>query len=104
MKENFVAVAKLNEIKTGKLLKIHHKGMAYMLANVEGRIYATDDLCSHEDASLSTGALKGDCVSCPLHGSRFNVRTGEPMEEPATEAIATYAVRIEGDKILVNFD
>ena len=104
MTSGFVCVAELDEIKPGNLLKVHHQGMVYMLANVEGRIYATDDLCSHEDASLSTGVLKGECVSCPLHGSRFNVRTGEPMEEPATQSIQTFPVQIKDNKVLIKFD
>ena len=64
-------------------------------------MYAVDDMCSHEDASLSKGSLHADCVKCPLHGSRFKLATGEAMDEPADQAINTYKVRIDGDKILV---
>lgn len=103
MTEDFIAVASLDDVRPGQLLKVIHDGKAYMLANVEGTVYATDDMCSHEDASLSTGALKGECVSCPLHGSRFNVRTGEPMEEPATQNIRTYPVKMQEERILVRF-
>ena len=104
MTERFIKLAELDEIRPGHLLKIQHEGVAYLLANVEGTIYATDDLCSHEDASLSTGALKGECVSCPLHGSRFNVRTGEPIENPATETIRTFPVRVENNKVMIRVD
>ena len=58
-------------------------------------------MCSHEDASLYNGALKGRCVECPLHGSHFDLKTGEPQQEPATKAIKTFAVKIENEKILV---
>jgi nitrite reductase/ring-hydroxylating ferredoxin subunit len=71
------------------------------LANVNGRFCATDDTCTHEDASLSTGSLRGELVKCPLHGSRFNVCTGEALEEPAEQNLKTYPVRVEGDNILV---
>ena len=70
-----------------------------LLANVGGRIYATDDTCTHEDASLSTGYLKDEWVKCPLHGSRFNVRTGEVADEPADVNLRTYAVRVDGSDI-----
>jgi nitrite reductase/ring-hydroxylating ferredoxin subunit len=72
-----------------------------LLANVNGRFCATDDTCTHEDASLSTGSLRGELVKCPLHGSRFNVCTGEALEEPAEQNLKTYPVRVEGDNILV---
>jgi nitrite reductase/ring-hydroxylating ferredoxin subunit len=68
---------------------------------VNGRFCATDDTCTHEDASLSTGSLRGELVKCPLHGSRFNVCTGEALEEPAEQNLKTYPVRVEGDNILV---
>jgi 3-phenylpropionate/trans-cinnamate dioxygenase ferredoxin subunit len=72
-----------------------------LLANVGGQFYAVDDTCTHEDASLSRGVLHGDRVKCPLHGSRFNVRTGEVMEEPATVSLATYPVRVEGGEVWI---
>ena len=76
-------------------------GRSILVANVAGRFYATDDTCTHEDASLATGALRGEHVSCPLHGSRFDLRTGEPLEEPAVERLRTYAVKIENGAVLV---
>ena len=76
-------------------------GHHILIANVDGNYYAVDDTCSHEDASLSTGSLRGELVKCPLHGSRFSVRTGKAMEEPACDDLRTYAVRVEGDDILV---
>lgn len=99
MPDKFVNVAQLGALGVGKLLRVVVDKHAYMLANVGGDIYATDDVCTHEDASLSTGALHGECVSCPLHGSRFNVRTGEPLEDPATEPLRTYEVKTEAGEI-----
>ena len=74
-------------------------GKRILLANVDGHFYATDDTCTHEDASLSTGFLKGEWVKCPLHGSRFNVRNGEVVDEPADVNLKTYAVRIDGNDV-----
>lgn len=71
-----------------------------LLANVEGRIYAVDDTCTHEDSSLSLGCLRNEFVKCTLHGSWFNVISGEPTEEPADEPLQTYAVEVRnGDEI-----
>ena len=82
--------------------RIDVRGRRILLANVEGRFYAADDACTHEEASLSAGFLKGELVKCPLHGSRFNVRTGEALEEPAEENLKTYPVRLEGERILID--
>lgn len=101
MSQNFTAVATLDALKTGKMLRVSVDQQDILLANVDGEIYAVEDKCSHEDASLYNGALKGRCVECPLHGSHFDLKSGEPQEEPATEAIKTYAVKIEDQQIWV---
>jgi 3-phenylpropionate/trans-cinnamate dioxygenase ferredoxin component len=76
-------------------------GRRILLANVAGRLCAVDDTCTHEEASLSAGVLKGELVKCPLHNSRFNVCTGKALEEPAEENLRTYPVREEGGRILI---
>ena len=101
MSDGFIKVGKAGELQPGKMKRLDINGRRILLANVDGRFYATDDTCSHEEASLSTGFLKGELVKCPLHGSRFNVRTGEALEEPAEENLKTYPVRVEGDNILI---
>lgn len=100
--DSFVPVAGIDEVPPGKTLKVAAGGQVILLANVEGRIYAIDDMCTHEDSSLALGCLKGELVSCTLHGSRFNVRTGEPTEEPAVDPVRTYAVRVDSGRILVD--
>jgi len=94
-----VDVASVNELPSGSTKKFSLEDSDILLANVDGEIYAVDDMCTHEDSSLSLGCLKGELVYCTLHGSRFNVRTGEPMEEPATEALQRYPVRVQNDRI-----
>jgi 3-phenylpropionate/trans-cinnamate dioxygenase ferredoxin subunit len=101
MSEEHVEVAKAGELRPGTMKRIDIRGRRILLANVAGRLYAVDDTCTHEEASLSTGALKGELVKCPLHNSRFNVRTGEVLEEPAEEPLRTYPVREEGGRVFV---
>ena len=100
----YIDVASLAEVLPGHTLKVMTDRGDILLANVEGKIYAVDDMCTHEDSSLSLGCLKGELVSCTLHGSRFNVRSGQPMEEPATEALRRYPVRINQDRIEICLD
>lgn len=78
-------------------------GRRILIANVDGVFYATDDTCTHEEASLSSGSLKGDLVKCPLHGSRFSLRTGEPMEDPAEEPLRCYPVKVEDGVVVIEF-
>lgn len=104
MPEKFVKVLCMDDIAPGKLARAKIGDRRLLLANVDGEIFATDEICTHEEASLYNGALHGECVSCPLHGSRFSVKTGEPREEPATEPLRTYPVRVDGQDILVAID
>jgi 3-phenylpropionate/trans-cinnamate dioxygenase ferredoxin subunit len=97
----FTKLASLKALKTSKLLRADCNGRRLCLAYVDGKIYAVDDMCTHEDASLSKGSLHGECVKCPLHGSRFDLNTGKAIDEPAELALMTYEVRIDGDDIKV---
>ena len=97
----FVEVGRAGELPPGKMRRVELRGRRILLANVDGRLCAVDDTCTHEDASLSAGVLKGELVKCPLHNSRFNVCTGKAMEEPAEEDLRTYPVREEGGRVLL---
>ncbi len=100
--QGFVVAARAGELAPGRMKRVDIGGRRILLANVGGHYYAVDDTCTHEDASLSTGFLKDELVKCPLHGSRFNVRTGEALEEPAEAALRTYPLRLEGERILID--
>jgi len=96
-----IEIGKAGELRPGTMKRVDVGGRRILLANVDGRFCAADDTCTHEEASLSSGFLKGALVKCPLHGSRFNVCTGEVLDEPAEENLRTYPVRVEGDSILI---
>ena len=97
----FIHLASLDDLQTRKLICVKSNCYKILIALAEGDVYAVDDMCTHEDASLSKGSLHGDCVKCPLHGSRFRLINGEALDEPAEEALNTYTVKIEGDNILI---
>lgn len=103
MRGSFRKVANTDEIRPGKMKRVKIDGHALLIANVDGNYYAVDDTCTHEDASLSTGSLKRDLIKCPLHGSRFNVRTGVVLEEPAEEDLKTYRVVIDDSAISIEW-
>ena len=104
MPVNYVAVASVSDIPPGNTRRVVLNGCPILIANVDGRFHAVDDLCTHEDSSLSLGCLKGELGSCTLHGSRFSVVTGQPMEEPATEPLGTWPVRVQGEEIQLGIE
>jgi naphthalene 1,2-dioxygenase system ferredoxin subunit len=69
------------------------------LYDVAGDVFATDNLCTHAQALLSDGTLTGDIVECPLHGGRFEVRTGKGLGPPIPEDLKTYPARVADGEI-----
>lgn len=94
-------VANASELPPGEMKQVQIGQRYVALYNVDGTIYATDDICSHADASLSAGFLEGDVVECPLHQGRFHIPTGKALCAPVTVDIATFPVKVEGADILV---
>lgn len=72
-----------------------------MIVNVRGQFYATDRICTHEEADLTTGFLMGSIVTCPLHLSRFDVVSGEVQNAPASVPLKTYPLKVEGTSVYV---
>lgn len=101
MKEEWIDVADAHDLSIGQMTRLDLGDRRILIARSESGIYAVDDLCSHEEVSLYLGCVQGDNIKCSLHGSRFSLITGEPLEEPATEAIRTYPVRSQGGKFQV---
>lgn len=101
MPEEFVRVAQLGDIAPGSVKRVEVGRDEILLANVDGQIYACDDVCSHAYASLSEGDLNGVEVECPLHGSIFNVKTGEVITSPADENLRTFEVRVGNGDVFV---
>ncbi len=97
----FVRVAGRGDVPAGEMLIVEIEGEEIVLANVGGQIYAFGNGCTHRGGPLGEGLLEGDEVECPLHQGRFNVKTGEAVQEPPTEPIPTYQVRLDGDDIKV---
>jgi nitrite reductase/ring-hydroxylating ferredoxin subunit len=69
--------------------------------HLSGKVYAAEDVCPHAGARLSEGALEGTIITCPLHGSQFDICTGARLRGPADIAIKTYRVEIDGGQVFV---
>jgi 3-phenylpropionate/trans-cinnamate dioxygenase ferredoxin component len=100
---DFETVAKLEEIPDEGMKQVVVKGDLVGLYRVGEDVYAIDDVCTHEEAYLTEGEFDPvDLeVECPLHGSHFNVVSGEVRILPATRPVGTYDVRVEGGLVMV---
>src|ERR687888_2799537 len=81
-KNEFVEVAKVSEISDGKMKHVEVDGKELLIANVDGKFYAISDRCGHMNALLLMGNLTGNTVTCPFHGSKYDVTTGKKLSEP----------------------
>jgi nitrite reductase/ring-hydroxylating ferredoxin subunit len=97
----WVRVAFVDAVPEGGTLQVDVAGEAVCLYNLGGKVYATQDVCTHEHAYLSEGFIDGDCIECPLHQALFHIPTGEVRNAPATEPLRIYPVRIESGAIEV---
>jgi 3-phenylpropionate/trans-cinnamate dioxygenase ferredoxin component len=74
------------------------------VARVDGAFFAIEDVCTHDGAELTGGAIEGMEIICPRHGARFSLRTGEALTPPAYEPVRVFATKIEGDHLWVRAD
>ena len=95
-------VAKVSEIAPETTRRVVVDSMEILLCNVEGKIYAIEDVCTHDGGPLDQGELEGECVVCPRHGATFDVRTGDALTLPAVLPLMTFDVTVDGDDIYVD--
>ncbi len=94
-------VASPADVPPGSVIQVMVNGEPIALYNLDGSLHATADVCTHAFAYLSEGYLDGDTIECPLHQGVFHIPTGRAMGPPLTCNLAVFAVRTEGDDILI---
>ena len=97
----FTTVAKVGDIADGDLVSFEVGTVQVAIANVGGSFFGFGDVCTHMGCSLSAGELNETTVTCPCHGSEFDVTTGAVLRPPADESVPAYPVRVQGDDIQV---
>ena len=95
------ALDKKGDLAAGSGKTVDVNGKAVAVFNVEGTFYAIDDTCVHRGGPLGEGEVDGKIVACPWHGWRYDVTTGVNQMNPAV-TVAKYAVKVEGDDVLVS--
>ena len=99
----FTRVAAVSDLKDRSMMSVSAEGEAILLARIDDNYYAINNVCTHFFTYLTDGELYPDTceVQCPLHDSRFHLETGEVSEPPADVPEEVYAVKIDGDDILI---
>jgi nitrite reductase/ring-hydroxylating ferredoxin subunit len=99
--QEWVTVGALSKLAPGEMEGASVGDREIALYNLGGTVHATDNLCTHAFAYLTDGWLENDIVECPLHGGRFEVKTGKGMGPPIPCDVAVHEVRVVGDEIQV---
>ena len=101
-------MAETGDILPGSMLKVKIRDKEVLIVNVDGSFYAVDNRCSHQKGDLSKGTLKGKILTCPVHGSQFDVTSGRNVKGPKflffrikPGDIGSFEVKVEGNDVLV---
>jgi nitrite reductase/ring-hydroxylating ferredoxin subunit len=104
----FVEVAKVADLAEGTVAVVDVSGHGFAVANVGGRFFAVDNACPHRGGYLGEGEINPDwsewALECPLHGSVFDVRSGEVLNPPAATGVRTYPVEVDGLAVRISVD
>lgn len=99
----FVRVASMSEVGPGRCTTVEAGKRAIALANVDGQVYAVDNICRHQGGPLGEGEIEGCTIVCPWHAWRYDLRTGESDMNPRIK-IDTFPVQVTGNDIHVEVD
>ncbi len=97
-------VCQLDDIPLNDMRCVSLSDRNVLVARTDSGVYVADEMCTHEDARLCDGNLSGTLVKCPLHGSRFELKTGRVLEDPAEDDLRIYPVVIEQNTIFISLD
>lgn len=104
--EDWIKVCETKALQDGDMLDFDHGERKILVARSGGKVFATDRICTHAYADLSTGILNEEenTVTCPLHLSSFKLDTGIPQNLPAEEPLKTYKIKIQENAIYIKLE
>lgn len=97
----WIDVVAISSLADGRRHTSVIKGRSILVFNLQGKFYAIEDCCTHQGLPLSEGELEGNEITCPFHGAKFNIITGEVTEPPAFEDLVTFETRVVAGMIQV---
>jgi 3-phenylpropionate/trans-cinnamate dioxygenase ferredoxin subunit len=101
MVEGFVKIGEVDDFPVRSMRRVQVGDRTIVLANIDGRLYAFSNSCTHRGGPLDEGELDGNVVICPLHGGQFDVRTGKAVSPPPAKDLVVYDVQVQGSAVLV---
>ncbi|WP_206019937.1 non-heme iron oxygenase ferredoxin subunit [Pseudomaricurvus alkylphenolicus] len=100
-----IALIKSGDLEPGEVTKVEVDGLpAIAVYNLDGEFFATDDLCTHGDASMAEGFIDDNDIVCPFHGGTFDIRTGEANGSPCLHNLKAYRVLVEDGIVMIRLD
>ena len=99
----WVTVARASEIPVGDSRIVRLDDQAVAVFHLADGWYAIEDVCTHDGGPVAEGRLEGNIIECPRHGATFDVKTGAALSFPAVSPVTTYAVRLVGDDVQVEW-
>ncbi|TFG65059.1 MAG: non-heme iron oxygenase ferredoxin subunit [Spirochaetales bacterium] len=99
--KKWVKVCRTDEIEVDDVYGSEIEGSSYAVYRLKDRYYATEGLCTHEQAKLCLGYLDGTIIECPKHNARFDITTGRALRKPAVKDLKTYAVKEENGLLYI---
>ncbi|MCL5292941.1 MAG: Rieske (2Fe-2S) protein [Actinobacteria bacterium] len=91
-------------LQPGQKMEVEVAGLEVLLANVDGKFYAINNVCTHRQCPLTAGSLSGKVITCACHASKFDITTGDVLSGPATRAEPSYRVTVEDGIIAVDVE
>ena len=101
MVTQFERVCRTDDVAEGASRVFTVGDKSILVARLDGKFYAIDNICSHDGGDLGEGEVMDCQVECPRHGARFDIRTGEATRMPAAYGVDTYDVKVENDEVFV---
>jgi 3-phenylpropionate/trans-cinnamate dioxygenase ferredoxin subunit len=97
----YTLACRLDEVPPTGALRVVFGDLPVAIVRSAGEVYAIHDVCSHASVALSEGEVEGTTIECWLHGSRFDLRTGDPIGLPATRPVPVYPVAVDDGHVFV---
>jgi len=97
----WVPAGAFDDIDDEDVKRFDHGGRTFAVYRVGSQVYASDGLCTHEQAPLCDGFVTEYVIECPKHNGRFDIRDGRPLRAPACIALKTYPAKVEGGQIFI---
>jgi 3-phenylpropionate/trans-cinnamate dioxygenase ferredoxin component len=97
-------VCSIADVPAGEVRVVACDGRSLAMSNIDGELYAIDNVCTHDNGPLGEGQLRRGRIICPRHGASFDAKTGKVLSLPAVRDVRAYPVTVEGDDVYVDCD